>query len=104
VSILHVHLHEHAGIPRFSSIDDHESARFVPDFLKVRATMPHGAIVLSNDAACGRCWTSRTQPSLAITDFQFVGAPTRSIWIPDEEQTRSTTVPRGEKRPSTRDH
>jgi hypothetical protein len=72
--------------------------------LKVRATMPHGAIVLSDDAACGRCWTSRTQSPFAITDFQFVGTPTRSIWIPDEEQTRSAAVSRDEKRPSPRGH
>lgn len=92
VSILHVHLHEHVGIPVFSSVDYEESAKFVPDFLKVRATMPHGAIVLSKDAAYGRCWLSRTRPPTTITDFHFIGANVRSVWISDEKQIRSTTI------------
>jgi hypothetical protein len=102
VSIFHVHLHEHVGIPGFSSVDDKESANFVPDFLKVRATMPHGAIVLSDDAACGRCWISRTQPPLTITDFHFIGAPTRSIWIRDETQIRPTAISRSAQRTHSR--
>lgn len=85
VSIFHVHMHEHKGIPRFSAVDNEESANFVPDFLKVRPTMPHGALVLSEDAAWGRCWTSRTKPPTLITDFHFIGAPMRSVWIPNEQ-------------------
>lgn len=104
VSIFHVHLHEHPGIPMFSSVDYKESANFVPDFLKVRRTMPHGAIVLSADAAWGQCWTSRTRPPRTITDFHFIGAPTRSIWIPDEQSIRSAAVSRCEQQRDSGGH
>jgi hypothetical protein len=58
VSIFHVHSHGGSGIPRFSGVDRRESAKFVPDFLKVAPEMIHGSIVLSGDAAAGRFWVS----------------------------------------------
>ena len=43
VSVFHVHSHGGRGIPRFSGVDRRESAKFVPDFLKVAPQMIHGA-------------------------------------------------------------
>lgn len=73
VGMFHVHLHGHRGEPRFSSTDLREQLRFVPDFFKVRPQMPHGAIVLSHDAARGRCWLTR-DTIVDITESQIVGA------------------------------
>ena len=56
VGMFHVHQHLFAGRLWFSHVDLREQARFVPDFFKVRASMPHGAIVLSSTAAAGRVW------------------------------------------------
>src|ERR1700682_2458077 len=47
VGIFHVHMHLFPGRLWFSRTDLREQLRFVPDFFKVRRTMPHGALVLS---------------------------------------------------------
>lgn len=59
VGVFHIHMHELPGLTGrlwFSGTDLREQLRFVPDFFKVRAGMPHGAIVLSPYSAAGRAW------------------------------------------------
>jgi hypothetical protein len=80
VSMFHVHMHEHKGRPRFSRTDFRESALFVPDFWNVQPKLPHGAIVLSEDSAWGRCWYPGRSEPLTIEDFSFVGSPLRCTW------------------------
>ena len=75
VGMFHVHLHDHRGIPVFSPIDDRETRKFVPDFFNARSTVPHGALVLSADAACGSVWHPVSRRPVAITEFSVVGAP-----------------------------
>lgn len=75
VGMFHVHVHAHRGAPTFSNIDVRETARFVPDFFNVRGSVPHGAVVLSLDSACGRVWLPTPRRSITITDFAVVGAP-----------------------------
>jgi len=77
VSVFHVHSHGGRGVPRFSGVDVRESAKFIPDFLKVAPQRPHGAIVLSNNAAYGLAWVKLGQPPLPIRDFSEVGMPLR---------------------------
>lgn len=70
--VFHVHRHDHEGVPGFSPVDVRESAKFVPDFWKVAPTLPHGALVLSHDAATGRVWCPRSgnaQPMSAIVSI-----------------------------------
>ena len=81
-AIFHVHIHEHKGKPSFSSIDTRETARFVPDFWNVRPELPHGALVLSQDSARGRCWYPGRRRPMDIDDFTFVGIPMRCTWKP----------------------
>jgi hypothetical protein len=73
VSIVHAHLHDEPALPWFSRTDMHEMARFMPDFLKVRPSLPHAAVVFSIDRAAGLCWTSEAPEPIAITDVVFVG-------------------------------
>lgn len=73
VSMFHVHRHEHYGRPRFSRIDLRESARFVPDFFKVRPAMPHGALVLSHDSMAGLCWLPGHASPVPIDEFAVIG-------------------------------
>jgi hypothetical protein len=73
VAMFHVHRHEHYGHPRLSKIDRQESAKFIPDFFKVRGALPHGVIVLSNDSATGLCWADPFQPPMEIKAFSVVG-------------------------------
>jgi hypothetical protein len=77
VSMIHVHLHEHRGIPAFSRIDLVESAKFVPDFFHVAAHFPHCAVILSANAASGLCWQpGQTRPSY-FDEIAEVGVPMR---------------------------
>ena len=75
LSLFHVHMHEHSGLPGFSRVDVAENRRFVPDFFNVAPAMPHGAIVLSRDRAIGRCWLTKKSEPARITRFSNIGAP-----------------------------
>ena len=77
VSVFHVHSHGGHGIPGFSAADARESAKFVPDFLKVAPEMIHGAVVLSDDAAAGRFWVSGVSAPQHVSEFIEVGMPMR---------------------------
>lgn len=75
ISIFHVHMHDHRGLPGFSRVDLTESMKFVPDFFNAAGSMPHGAIVLSRDRAVGLCWRRRGEKPMPIDRFVSVGAP-----------------------------
>jgi len=79
VSMIHVHEHFGRGRPRFSRTDEREMRRFVPDFFNARATVPHGALVLSEDSAHGYCWLSRTDGPHVVTRITVVGIPMQLI-------------------------
>jgi hypothetical protein len=78
-SMFHVHLHLHRGKPHFSGVDETETAKFVPDFWNVQPSLPHGAIVFSEDSACGRCWVPALQAPVEISEFTLVGVPMRKL-------------------------
>lgn len=80
VSMFHVHRHEHSGSPWFSKVDLAESARFVPDFWKVRPTFPHGALVLSHDCISGLVWLSRFNGAIKIAQCRAVGVSTTQVY------------------------
>jgi hypothetical protein len=77
LGVIHVHLHDHSGVPLFSRVDLTEQLKFVPDFFKVRRSMPHGAMVLSHDRARGRVWLD-PGTIIEISEFNVVG-PRMSI-------------------------
>jgi hypothetical protein len=79
VAIFNVHSHGGRGVPGFSTVDLRESAKYVPDFFKLAASRPHGAIVLSNDAAYGKIWFNKGETAI-ISKFVEVGAPLRK-WM-----------------------
>jgi hypothetical protein len=78
-SMFHIHIHEHLGKPGFSGTDSRETARFVPDFWNVQHDLPHGAIVLSQDSAYGRCWIPGKDDPVEISEFVAVGVPMRRL-------------------------
>ena len=75
VTICHVHLHDLAGRVRFSRPDERESAKFMPDFLKVRPDVPHCALVIGQEHIWGRYWIDRTKPGAIVEAIHVVGAP-----------------------------
>jgi len=78
VGMFHVHVHGHYGPPRFSRVDLHETAKFVPDFWHVRPQAVHGAIVLSVDSIAGLCWHPQASMPVPISEFSIVGSP---VWF-----------------------
>lgn len=83
VGIFHVHTHLSPGRLWFSRIDLREQLRFVPDFFKVRPSMPHGALVLSPFTAAGRVWLApdRIEP---IAEFNTVGSRVKFSYSADD--------------------
>ncbi|HXU21056.1 MAG TPA: hypothetical protein VN788_10780 [Verrucomicrobiae bacterium] len=78
-SMFHVHLHEHVGPAWFSRTDLRESQCFVPDFWNVKPQLPHGALVLSADAAAGLCWYPGQPIPARITQISSIGYPSRLL-------------------------
>lgn len=74
VSMFHVHVHDHRGVPGFSSTDLKETAKFVPDFFHVQPNLPHGALVLSRDSGIARCWPGFRKPPSWVHKLTFVGS------------------------------
>ena len=72
-SMFHVHRHDHRGVPSFSYVDLRESARFIPDFWKVAPQRPHGALVLSLDAATGMAWDPDDRNPKAFNRISSIG-------------------------------
>jgi proteasome lid subunit RPN8/RPN11 len=79
VGIFHVHKHPHPGRPRPSKADLTETAKFVPDFFHVRADLPHGAMIVSEDSVSARVWLAESLQPRAVTSMTVVGAPLISV-------------------------
>ena len=79
LSMVHVHLHPHRGQTEFSSIDERETAKMIPNFWHVRPNLPHAAIVLSLDSLCGFVWEPASKQRLPINDITVVGTPMKFI-------------------------
>lgn len=78
-SAFHVHEHPHIGRPAFSTIDIRSLAELVPSFGVLVPEAPHGALLLSDDAAAGMAW-SRDIPSPFVTEaISVVGYPMQ-VW------------------------
>lgn len=76
VGMFHVHMHLFPERLWFSRVDLSEQFNFVPDFFKVRPTMPHGALVLSPHSFAGRAWVN-SRDIQRIDEFNTVGARVR---------------------------
>jgi hypothetical protein len=50
----------------------------VPNFVSVAQHGVHGAIVLSDTAACGQVWLDRKSPQPFIATFSEIGMPIRT--------------------------
>lgn len=77
-TILHVHRHEHFGMPGFSRTDILSMREFVPGFFNACRSRPHGALVLSRDAAAGHVWLDPAARPLEIETFHILGQPIRT--------------------------
>lgn len=78
-AMFHVHRHEHLGAPDFSHVDVSEARKYVPDFWKVQRTLPHGALVLSQDDMRALCWHPQLPKPRYFDEYVIVGVPTKRI-------------------------
>jgi hypothetical protein len=74
-TLIHVHVHDHSGPPRFSRTDERSIREFVPGFFNACPTYPHGALVLSQDSARGSLWLGQDSIPHAIERIDVVGVP-----------------------------
>jgi hypothetical protein len=79
-AILHVHTHGGSGKPRFSPVDIDSAREFVPGFFETAPRMPHGLLVLSDDAAFGHLWCDAHADPLVVDHLVRVGAPLTHEW------------------------
>jgi hypothetical protein len=79
-TLLHVHTHGGRGKPAFSSVDLNSAKHFVPGFFETAPRMPHGLLVLSNDAAHGILWLANDLSPVNIDEFQRIDAPLQREW------------------------
>ena len=71
-SIIHIHAHEGRGSPRFSPTDMSSLVELVPSFMAVAPSVPHGAVVLSDNCAYGLIWKRGNQFG-AIQSIRKIG-------------------------------
>lgn len=79
-ALLHVHTHGGRGKPAFSGIDLKSAYAFVPGFFETTPRMPHGLLVLSDDAADGLLWLGNDRPPVTIDRFLRIDAPLQREW------------------------
>ena len=92
--LFHVHLHEHRGVPRFSSTDRREQPRLVESFRRVGGRVPHGMLVLSDDRASAWVWLPGASTPVRPKMITIVGYPMAFIESNEDSgsQVRSTTT------------
>lgn len=77
VGMFHVHIHTFGSKHLwFSEVDLREQHQFVPDFFKVRPSMPHGALVLSRNSMAGKVWINPAD-ARPINEFNTIGQQIR---------------------------
>jgi len=78
-SVFHIHAHEHGGRPRFSGIDLTEIPPIVRSLRVVGRTQPHGALLLSRDAAAAMVWLPGSDAPNISGRITIVGRPMRFL-------------------------
>jgi hypothetical protein len=73
--ILHVHLHNHSGPPRFSKVDRIGYNQMIPSFHNIGGCAVHGAMIFSLNNAAGLIWTSKTSSPVSVNKLSIVGYP-----------------------------
>ncbi len=73
--ILHVHLHDHLGQPRFSKVDRIGYNQMIPSFHNIGGTAVHGGMIFSHDSAAGLIWTSKDKEPSPVNKLSIVGYP-----------------------------
>lgn len=80
VSVLHVHLHEHDGMPGFSPTDMEGLPRVLRALHDAAPDVPHAALILSRDSACSVAICPRSNGVLVNANVTVIGRPMRFAW------------------------
>ena len=84
VTVVHVHLHEHRGRPRFSSTDREGHGPLLRALHNAESNVPHGAMVLSQDSAIAVFRTPGDDSLRLASKIAIVGRPLRLSGSGDE--------------------
>jgi hypothetical protein len=76
LTALHVHMHEHAGRPRFSRVDLANYPALISGFRNVAPRVAHGALLLSEDSCDALVWLPGSDQLLGGGRIVVVGRPT----------------------------
>lgn len=71
---LHVHMHEHVGIPRLSTVDQMALPKIALDLRNIGSQFLNGFLLLSQDRAASTIWTEEGTPT-EVGDISVVGLP-----------------------------
>lgn len=74
-AVLHVHMHEGRGQPRFSSVDIQNYPKLVCALQHAGPTVPHGALLLSRDSVNALIWAPGERHPAANGRVVIVGRP-----------------------------
>lgn len=83
--LLHIHTHGGRGRPGFSRVDLESAEEFVPGFFQSCPKMPHGLLVLSDEAVTGNLWLAPSSRPIAIHRFVRVDRPISTQWSASHE-------------------
>jgi hypothetical protein len=73
--VLHVHLHDHLGVPSFSHVDEKNLHELVPSFCAVAPQAIHGALLLSDDHGIAWCWRAGEESAFLASKITIIGSP-----------------------------
>ncbi|MFA6411796.1 MAG: hypothetical protein WCW53_03800 [Syntrophales bacterium] len=75
-SAMHVHMHQHIGLPAFSSTDEEDLKHLIPSFQNVGINVAHGALVLSINGLTAIAWLPKYRMPFSINRISVIGFPT----------------------------
>ena len=73
--VLHVHMHENIGTPRFSKTDRHSLLELIPSFQSCNSQTVHGALLLSKNSATALIWLPNEKSPVIVNNITIVGSP-----------------------------
>lgn len=86
--LLHVHLHDHRGRPRFSGQDLLDQPLLVESLMRAAPAAPHGMLVLSENSAAAWIWRPGAAGPAVPAQITLIGYPMVLI-PPGNERTAS---------------
>lgn len=73
--VLHVHMHDNLGIPRFSKTDLYNLPPLINSFQSISPNSAHGALLLSKDCLVSKIWLPKSKTPVFVDKITIIGYP-----------------------------